>query len=225
MATPITAREIAGDLREHVRLKEYDGWMSHNRGTHGSGWGPVHGVMLHHFGGYSSTAGAVAYARKGSAELPGPLYNLLIDRGGVVHALGWGRANHAGAGDPRVLDAVISETYPLPRPRLITSMRDQPAVDGNARFYGFCLLNKGDGQEYTAKQLDAAATVCALVCRRHRAGLWTSGSVIGHKEWTRAKPDPSYSMKAMRRRVFLAMQAGIPDVRGRELVAAGADDG
>lgn len=207
MATPIAAARIGGDVKDFVKTRFHTGWAGHNRGSRGTGWGPVHGVMIHHFGPYSTVSGAVQYARTGSSALPGPLYPVLVEPSGLVHVVGWGRCNHAGNGDGDVLQAVISERYPLPRPNGAT-------VDGNSRFYGICLINRGDGkQEYPARQLEAAAAVSAYLVKGHQG--WTERSVIGHKEWQPGKIDPTYSMSAFRRRVAGYLSGGLPDLRSK----------
>ncbi|TDC20606.1 N-acetylmuramoyl-L-alanine amidase [Streptomyces sp. 8K308] len=192
MATPITAGTALQRLRAAgLAPREYDGWRTHTRTAQGRPWGPVHGVMVHHFGPYSTVSGAVAYARAGSVELPGPLYPILVAPDGAVHMVGWGRCNHAGTGSGAVLQAVKAERYPLPKPGTGT--------DGNRHFYGLCLIHPGDRDDYPRVQLDAAATVAAALCRAHTK--WSELSVIGHKEWQAGKPDPVGSMNAFRRRV------------------------
>lgn len=210
MATPVTASVFGGDVKDHVRARFHTGWAGHNRGTRGDGWGPVNGIMLHHFGPYATVAGAVAMGRSGHSTLPGPLYPILVEPGGLVNVVGWGRCNHAGMGDGDVLRAVRAEQYPLPRP-------NQADTDGNARFYGICLINRGNGESYPERQLQAAAVVAALLCRYHQG--WTAKSVIGHKEWQPGKPDPSLPMDAFRGRVARYLASGIPDLRSRTAAA------
>jgi hypothetical protein len=187
MATPLTADVFAAALRaEGVRIQEQSDWRTHNRNQRGA-WGPVHGVMLHHTAGTDS----LGTCRDGTATLPGPLCTGLIGKDGTVHLVGYGRTNHAGSGSAAVLDAVMAErTTPPPGP---------DAVDGNARFYGFEIKNLGNGRDpYPTAQIDAVERVSAAVCRAHG---WSSASVIGHKEWTCHKIDPSFSMPGMRTRI------------------------
>lgn len=193
MATPATATQFtAGAEKAGLQIVRHQEWATHNRGDRGDGWGPVNGIVVHHFGPYSTLTGAVNLAYNGRSDLPGPLYHGLISPGGAVHMVGWGRVNHAGLGDPVVLKHVISEDYPLPKPQ-------QSTKDGNARFYGFCLLNSGSSSDpYSEVQLVAAARTCAVLLWHHG---WTERSVIGHREWTSGKVDPSTSMTAFRDRV------------------------
>lgn len=195
MATPMSAATFYGDLKDLLpgKVKTYQNWTTHNRGKRGDGWGPVHGVMVHHSV-TASNQGAVDLCRRGYDGLPGPLYPIVVDKAGMVHLVGWDRCNHAGLGDDDVLQAVKAERYPLPKP-------NETNTDGNARFYGICLLNWGNGKdEYTSAQLHSAATAAALLCGLH-GSTWTEKSVIGHKEWQKGKVDPTYSMGSFRRRV------------------------
>ena len=181
------------------------GWATHNRGQRGDGWGEtaanptgVHGVIVHHTGEYDSTSGILDYLWDGDGDLPGPLCLAGVDKKGVLHMTGCGRANHAGTGDPVVLQHVIREDYTvLPAPRFANG---QPGgVDGNARFYGFECLNQGDGKDpWPEVQVEAVAKACAAICRAHG---WTERSVIGHKEWQRGKVDPTFDMHDFRARV------------------------
>lgn len=191
MATPLSAGYACRLLKQAgVKVVTYDGWQTHNRNQAGP-WGPVHGVLVHHFGPYSTEAGAIALAREGRSDLPGPLYNVLVGRNGTVHLIGWGRANHAGMVDGDVLDAIADERQ-LPAPNADTE-------DGNAALYGVCLINEGNGQAYPTVQLDAAAAVCAALCRGHDG--WTAKSIARHRDVTTRKPiDPRIDLTAFRKR-------------------------
>ncbi|MYT30459.1 MULTISPECIES: N-acetylmuramoyl-L-alanine amidase [unclassified Streptomyces] len=193
MATPLSADALVTALRnEGVTVVEHDGWRSHNRAGHGA-WGPVHGVIIHHTV-TSGTSASVSMCWSGYDELPGPLCQGVIDKTGTVHLIGNGRANHAGTGDGDVLDAVIAENYGDAPPS-----PNENDTDGNARFYGFECINLGDGEDpWPAEQLDAIERVSAAICRAHG---WTAKSVIGHKEWTDTKTDPSFGMPDLRDRI------------------------
>ncbi|GGV26656.1 peptidoglycan-binding protein [Streptomyces spectabilis] len=188
MATPLTATAFLHALhREGTPTRQHPDWRSHNR-NHKGPWGPVHGVMLHHTAGTDS----LSACRHGLPGLPGPLCLGLIAKDGTVHLLGYGRTNHAGNGSAAALAAVRAEQPPPARP-------GPDAVDGNARFYGFEIENLGNGRDpYPDAQLDAVERLSAALCRAHG---WTGASVVGHKEWTRRKIDPSFSMAAMRARI------------------------
>ncbi|MFZ3569608.1 peptidoglycan-binding protein [Streptomyces sp. BH097] len=188
MATPLTASAFARVLRdEGVTVREHANWQSHNR-NHKGAWGPVNGVMLHHTAGRDS----LALCRDGTATLPGPLCTGLVAKDGTVHLVGYGRTNHAGSGSAATYAAVRAE-------RALPSPPGPDSVDGNIHFYGFEIENLGNGQDpYPSPQLTAVERLSAALCRVHG---WTAASVIGHKEWTRRKIDPSFSMSGMRTRI------------------------
>lgn len=198
MATPLSASAFLAALRaEGVKVQEHDGWRTHNREGHGA-WGPVHGVMIHHTV-TKGTANTVSICTKGYAALPGPLCHGVIAKDGVVHLIGYGRANHAGLGDDDVLRAVIAEK-PLPAV-------NEANTDGNSRFYGFECENLGDNVDpWPAAQVEAIVRVSASLLRAHEWNEDGEGaiSVIGHKEWQPGKVDPrgpGITMPDVRKRV------------------------
>ncbi|MEU1309525.1 peptidoglycan-binding protein [Streptomyces cinnamoneus] len=197
MAAPLTATAFLAALRaEGVTVVEVGDWREHNR-NHKGAWGPVHGVVIHHTVS-SGTASSVSLCYDGYDELPGPLCHGVIDKAGLVHLVGYGRTNHAGGGDPLVLQHVIAEDYDE-RPAAPTR-GNSDGVDGNAHFYGFECINLGDGRDpWPAAQLDAIERVSAALCRAHG---WSAKSVIGHLEWSDDKQDPKgFTMPDMRDRV------------------------
>ncbi|MPY51143.1 N-acetylmuramoyl-L-alanine amidase [Streptomyces sp. K1PN6] len=197
MATPLSAAKLLAALRaEGVRVVEIGDWRTHNR-NHMGPWGPVNGVMIHHTV-TSGTQKSVAICRDGYSSLPGPLCHGVIAKDGTVHLVGHGRANHAGGGDPEVLERVKAEDYGSRPPKPTRGNAD--GVDGNVCFYGFECVNLGTGDDpWPAAQLEAIERVSAAICRAHG---WTARSVIGHLEWSEDKIDPKgFSMPAMRDRV------------------------
>ncbi|MET9953499.1 peptidoglycan-binding protein [Streptomyces sp. NPDC006339] len=199
MATPLTADRLLAALRaEGVTVVEHDGWRTHNRNQAGA-WGPVVGVMIHHTVS-SGTRSSVELCYRGYEGLPGPLCHGVIAKDGIVHLVGNGRANHAGGGDPSVLQAVITETYRDRPPAPREHQGSRGAVDGNSRFYGFECINLGNGADpWPAAQLDAIERVSAALCRAHG---WGARSIIGHSEWSDWKSDPrGVSMPGMRGRI------------------------
>ncbi|NGO79667.1 LysM peptidoglycan-binding domain-containing protein [Streptomyces sp. YC504] len=202
MADPLSADAFLAALKgEGARVVEYDGWRTRNR-NHKGKWGPVNGVMVHH----TVTRGTDATVKlcvDGHGDLPGPLCHAVIAKDGTVHVIGYGRANHAGLGDPGVLDAVIAEG-PLPKV-------DEASKDGNRHFYGFECENLGDGKDpWPAAQVDAVVRVCAALCRAHGWGTTGMTSVIGHSEWQPGKIDPKgpgISMDSFRKSVAARLSA------------------
>ncbi|MFD6432809.1 N-acetylmuramoyl-L-alanine amidase [Streptomyces venezuelae] len=192
MATPPSPSKFAALLRaEGLTVVEVGDWEHHNR-NHKGPWGPMHGIVIHHTVTRGSTA-TVKICRDGHAALPGPLCHGVITKDGRVHLVGYGRANHAGLGDPDVLQAVIAEKATLPPD-------NEANTDGNRHFYGFECENLGDGEDpWPAAQLLAIEKVSTAICRHHG---WTERSVIGHLEWQPGKVDPrGFTMASMRARI------------------------
>ncbi|WP_223772953.1 N-acetylmuramoyl-L-alanine amidase [Streptomyces sp. 135] len=156
-----------------VKFAEYKNWRTHSRDrATGKAWGPVNGFMVHHTG--SDSRDQRALLRGGVAGLPGPLSHFGLAQDGTVHLIGWGRANHAGMGDPDVLAAVRSEDYGAYPPA-----DNQATVDGNDCFYGVEIWYSGS-HEMTKAQYTALRKLSAAICDFHK---WTAKSVIGHGEW------------------------------------------
>ncbi|MFE9819492.1 peptidoglycan-binding protein [Streptomyces sp. NBC_00236] len=205
MATPLTADQLLAALHaEGVDVVEYEDWRTHNR-NHKGAWGPLNGVMIHHTVS-SGTDASVELCYNGHSALPGPLCHGVIDKAGTVHLVGNGRANHAGGGDPAVLQRVIAEDYGDRPPAPHEHEGSAGSVDGNARFYGFECVNLGDGEDpWPAAQLEAIERVSAAICRAHG---WTARSVIGHLEWSDWKVDPrGFTMPSLRDRVSARLSA------------------
>ncbi|MFB7082158.1 peptidoglycan-binding protein [Streptomyces sp. NPDC056308] len=201
MATPLSADAALKALKdEGLHVVETGNWRTHNR-NHVGPWGPANGVMIHHTGAYSSEAGMVGLCYNGHSALPGPLCHTVIGKTGKAYMVGWGRANHAGRGDSRVLAAVKAEKD-LPADR-------QADADGNPHFYGAELINRGDGRDpWPAEQVDAAVKWATALCRKHG---WTEKSIIGHLEWQPGKIDPKgFSMDDFRARVRAALAQDEP---------------
>lgn len=186
MAKPGTAAAFLAALKRFgVTVVEVNGWRTHNRDDEtGKPFGPVYGVMMHHTAGGSS--GAVEFCRKGTSSLPGPLCHGVITKDGKVHLVGWGRANHAGGGDPDVLAAVKAGRHPLPKTDKHEG--ESGAVDGNDAFIGFECVNKGDGKDpWPEVQLDAMKRAAAAVCSLYG---WSARAAIRHMDWSDWKSDP-----------------------------------
>ncbi|MFK0217955.1 peptidoglycan-binding protein [Streptomyces vinaceus] len=196
MAQPLSPDRLVEALRaEGVRVVEYGSWRTHNR-NHRGPFGPINGVMIHHTVS-SGTDASVRLCYDGYDSLPGPLCHGVIAKDGTVYLISAGRANHAGGGDARVLDAVIAEGD---LPATAKHEGSAGAVDGNSRFYGFECVNLGDGRDpWPAEQLAAIERTSAAICRAYG---WSAASVIGHKEWSDWKSDPrGWSMDDMRERI------------------------
>ncbi|WP_432198723.1 N-acetylmuramoyl-L-alanine amidase [Streptomyces sp. bgisy027] len=215
MAKPLTAAQLVAALKaEGCTVREVRSWRTHNR-NHVGAWGPVNGVMVHHTA-TGPGVDVVDLIYDGHSSLPGPLSTGCITKDGTIHLTGNGRANHAGGGDPRVLAAVVSESYGDYPPATHEHQGSSGAVDGNSHFYGWECENKGDGKDpWPRAQYVAIVKATAAIIRAHRAkgdnwGL-EGKSAIGHLEWSDWKPDPrGIDMKDYRRDLAacLALQAG-----------------
>lgn len=189
MATPLTADRMLAALKaEGVKVRATTGWATRERDDEtGKIFGPVNGVMIHHTAGRDSLALVI----DGTRDLPGPLCHAHLAKNGTLSLISNGRANHAGSGRKAVHDAVVVEV-----PFKATG---PDTVDGNDHFYGLEIENLGTGKDfYPEVQYDQAVRYAAAICRAH---AWGYRSVIGHREWTGRKIDPSFSMDTFREAV------------------------
>ncbi|QOI67422.1 LysM-like endolysin [Streptomyces phage Beuffert] len=211
MATPMTASQIVAQLKKWgVKYKEVKSWETHNRNSKGA-WGGMNGFIWHHTGADVSTANAASYAGStlynGLSTLPGPLCHFGLAPDGTVYLVGWGRANHAGGGDPAVLQKVINEDY---SGNLKPTKGNSNGTDGNAHFYGVEIMYSGS-HKMTDAQYQAGLKLSAAILDFHK---WSEKSVIGHGEWSNDKWDPGYAsgkimdMSAIRADVLKTLKAG-----------------
>lgn len=214
MATPLSADRLVKALRaEGVKVKEHRSWRTHNRNHKGS-WGGVNGVVIHHTAGVG--AGLPDYCYNGTADLPGPVCHAFVSKKGTVYLVGHGRANHAGGFAQNAHNAVVSESKKHPRPDA-----SEP-VDGNTHYYGIEIENLGNGDDpYPKAQYEQAVRWAAAICRAHK---WTADSVIGHKEGTRRKIDPSFSMATFRSDVAARLKSELTAAHAVAEDAVVADD-
>ncbi|MFD7922556.1 N-acetylmuramoyl-L-alanine amidase [Streptomyces sp. NPDC059740] len=187
MATPMTADQFVAQLKKWgLKYVGVGNWRTHNRAGHGA-WGGVNGFIWHHTGATISAASAKTYAAgtlyNGRSDLPGPLCHASIGLDGTVYLVGWGRTNHAGGGDPKVLQHVINEDY---TGQLHPTKGNANGTDGNAHFYGVEIQYSGS-KKMAPAQYEAALRLSAAILDHHG---WTEKSVIGHGEWSNDKWDP-----------------------------------
>ncbi|MGW6218363.1 peptidoglycan recognition protein family protein [Streptomyces olivaceus] len=196
MAAPLSADRLVAALKtEGVHVTERPGWRDHNRNTKGP-WSNLNGIVIHHTAGTNS----LNLCWTGMADLPGPLCHTHLAKNGTATMVGYGRANHAGTFAANAFNAMLNEAPTHPRPD------SAEPVDANARTYGIEIENLGNGKDpYPAAQYDAAVRWAAALCRAHG---WTANSVIGHKEGTRRKIDPSFDMNAFRTAVAARLAHG-----------------
>lgn len=190
MSTPMTPTEWKTAIKRaglSGATKYRSGWEKAGRdAATGKPFGPVHGVVIHHTAGTNS----LALVATGRPDLPGPLAHAHLDKSGVITMLSAHRTNHVGTVARNAYDAMLNESHTHPTPA-----KSEP-IDGNDSTYGIEIENRGDGKDpYPSVQYDNAARWAAGICLHHG---WTADSVVGHKELTTRKIDPSFSMTAFR---------------------------
>lgn len=204
MARPMNKAEWQAAMKKWgVPVKWYPGWDT--RGRPGA-FSSVNGIVIHHTGSDSQSDGYLDFLFKTGRPadgIPGPLCNVSTDMDGDLWVGAIGRANHAGKGSSNILDAVIKEQYAGYQSPELKPGPD--ATDGNAHFYGNEVRYDG-GQAMTVKQFATAVRWSAAICDHYG---WSALSVIGHREWTRRKPDPGMcSMYTFRAAVAALLKAG-----------------
>lgn len=186
MATPLSSSAMLTALRsEGADPKTTSNWTTHNR-NHVNKFDNVNGIMIHHTAGVNSLNLCI----NGTASLPGPLCHAHLAKDGTLTLISNGRANHAGSIAQNAHNAVVQESSTHPRPDAA-----EP-VDGNRHYYGIEIENRGNGTDpYPQVQYQKAVLWAAAICRAHG---WSEHSIIGHKEGTRRKIDPSFDMNKFR---------------------------
>jgi hypothetical protein len=204
MAKPMTPAQIrAAMIKWKVPYREYSGWASRGRDPEHGPFGPVNGIVIHHTGSDGQSDSYLKFlAVDGRGDLPAPLCNVSTDMDGDLWLIAQGRANHAGSGSSTVLAHVVSEDYAGYKSELGAG---PDTTDGNAHFYGNEVRYDG-GQPMSAKQYVSATRWAAAVCDFHG---WSALAIIGHREWTRRKPDPGKCpMNKFRTDVAALLKAG-----------------
>jgi hypothetical protein len=156
MALPLVG--IGRQLRKAgLRVRAVDGWRDRGRPDTFT----PSGTVFHHTASSrtSGNAPSLGFVLRGTAEVPGPLCNLLIGRDGTVFLVAAGRANHAGFGGP---------------------LRGVPKDSANMHTIGVEVENDGEGEPWEPDLLRAADTTFAVLLDFVGGGV---GRHMGHKEW------------------------------------------
>ena len=208
--TTITAADVLAAFDKWgVRYEAHrPDWATHNRNAVGD-WGPIIGVLVHNFASNIADTSSDQYLWTGEPKpprsLPGPLSQLSIRDDGTVGLIGWGRANHGGKGESRVVAAVRLDAMPLDGEYRPTS---GGTVDMNARFIGIEMLYGGNSA--TPEQRASIVLVCAALLDMLGPG-YTGGSVAGHRESTNSRSDPQgFQMGPLRAQISARLKAGPP---------------
>ena len=167
------------------------------------------GIVVHHTASNRNADpdNVVAMCVRGVNKVPGPLYNYLIKRDGTIVQLTAGnvKANHAGRGMADVLSRMKSD-----RP-VQGNARAPGKISANGSLIGVSFINDGLGEDIPQEQMEAAVTLCAYLCVKHKFSPFTR--VIGHKEWTSRKVDPSFDMTEFRARVAHEANIAKPEIK------------
>ena len=197
----VSASAFVKALRaEGLTVKQFrKNWQNHNRNSVKRP--NRHGVAVHHTADDSSRIDQTCWT--GRSDLPGPLCESVLHKDGLVVMVGYGRTNNFGMGDSHTFAVMTTEKGTLPaKPDLSDD------IDFNSAVHAVEIVNLGNGKDpYPLKQQEAIVKWVTAACRVHG---WSEKSVIGHKEGTRRKIDPSFDMAQLRRRVkeALALPAG-----------------
>ena len=167
-------------------------------------WEETKAIYVHHTGGPDNNVsddyidGFLAI-RGQSKDVPGPLCQFALERDCVTF-VAVGRANHAGQIAANSAAAVKAGKLPttngLYRP-------GPDAYDGNVFAMGIEAMENGSGP-WDATLYKNYTILVAAICIV--AGL-KAGNVIGHREATRRKDDPSFDMGKFRRDVETRIKA------------------
>ena len=118
----------------------------------------------------------ISIVRNGRPDLPGPIANACVDRGGRWHVLSAGYCNTTLAGTAGPYRGL-----------------------GNSRALGVEACNDNISEQWSTVQYESYARGWAAICRRLR---WTPANLVGHREHTPGhKTDPTFDMRAFRTRV------------------------
>lgn len=208
-----------------VPVVEVAGWRSRERA---GSFTPV-GQLDHHTAARATSARphpSLQICVTGRPDLPGPLCNGLIDYHGRCFLISDGRANDSGRGSGVVLDELRRGIRPT-KTAAERGLADD--TDGNRWFYDWEVEYPGGQFSPNDSQLETLMRINVAVS----LGLGVAGP-LGHKEWTRRKPDPANVDMGELRREFdrriaalAAMAAGTgptvdPEPSATTSVVAGA---
>lgn len=169
----------------HVPFVESDGWETRGRPASTGAFGDMHGIANHHTATSKSAdvSDVERMLKQGRSDLPGPLCHVTTRRNGKVVLIAHGRANHAGAVRPEVLNDFLADRH-VTRP----STTSGETVDANAFLYGNEVQNNGTGEDYPDEQLHSIVLWNAAICDFHG---WSHFAASQHKQITARKIDMS----------------------------------
>jgi hypothetical protein len=157
----------------------YAGWESHGGGA------DHRAVVLHHTASSSGTPPKADADYCHSGADASPLYNVLVDRAGVVWLLAREKSNSSGDISGVALNEALEGRADL-TPAAVRYLPD--TTSNNGALFAICGQNNGTGEHWSAALLDAM-TVCAAVALEC-LGLAHAGYVTTHRALTARKIDP-----------------------------------
>lgn len=150
------------------------------------------GLVIHHT---ASRAGSgdvpcLNICTYGRSDVPGPLCQVLLGRAGTIIVITDGRANHPGRNNGDAVYRAINGLPPHSRPG-----PDTRGTNSAAKFYGIEAENNGLGEPWPSVQIERYLALAEAFCKEFG---WNINHVVGHKELTRRKIDPSFDMRWFR---------------------------
>lgn len=127
----------------------------------------------------------------------GPIYNIVVNRDGLVRLFGQRLTWHAGSGDPDVLAALRAGILPpQPADRWQDGKPVTTVTSGNPWLFGVSLNYHPDDGPVPAAQYDALVTVNRVLIDHYEL---SATQVIDHRNWTTRKRDiDTLSMHTLR---------------------------
>lgn len=227
---PLTLKEVTTAFDEWgVRYVVTPGAATRDNGSHWSGGQSITGLMSHHTAGDAADNLELNVLINGRTGLRGPLCNFGVGDDAIVDIVALGSANHAGKGDPKTLAMVQRETTPMDREIKPTiGGEDAGTIGGNSRFYGWEVyygirndptMNPKQHRALILSQVAILDTLDTLDTQN----VWTGKAVIGHREWTRYKIDPS-GVKMFEERALINKVRAAGPSKGRLWLDTGSFD-
>lgn len=168
-------------VRGSVPVVEVAGWRTRHR----AGLFEPIGQIDHHTGAKATSsrpAPSLDTCVNGRPDLAGPLCNQLVDFHGRCYLISDGRANDSGKGSGIVLDELRRGILPA-RTAAERGLVDD--TNGNPWFWDTEVEYPGGQFSPNAAQLETLMRINVAIA------LAGGGWPLGHKEWTRRKPDPA----------------------------------
>ena len=138
-------------------------------------------LMLHWTASRRGDHPSIGTVIQGRPGVSGPLYHWVVGRGGSLHCITDGYANHAGVGNAAMLDVACRGEMTLETP----FATHDAGSGGNRRSIGIS-LELTEGEEISAAQFESVTVLSALLLRemgRHR------GHMMMHDHYTPRKID------------------------------------